>query len=763
MADFNVRKSTRTREPPSRFNQDAVAELELLDEELLAEEGEIQGVVQGDDDDDLPEDFIAGGLVPNPYQVPAGASADDDFDNELDHGDMDEDYEDEEFESLNEDKRSKGRDRTGTRWPTANPASGTLVYSRSRYARGLLDPKMRTSKEAIRRSVYGPDLADQSPAIQSLYRWRKERVLPSRKADRSGAGGYHRTFYQSDAQRNTEMTQDWTWYDEATGREALKRLQIYDDIDSNTAKEYLPTNKMDQEVIMGPYEDQRSFKIPYGSALDLNEPFADHIKDLPPKAQNACKRSGWLLNLGQRVQGIAWAPNQGGTEQYLAVITLPLRNPTEPLPGSDGQTRSSFRPQPPTKAAIQIWQFNVGEEAFIDHSHPPRLRQVICTDWGDPKVLKWCMVPRKYEPEDSTGKHLGLLAGVWSDGAIRVLDVTLPLSTTPTHYTHLRTAAFSALPPSGVFTSLTWLSSHSICGGTSSGSAAILSLSTHLSSPSPLANANPLIYSPLQSSYIIALTTCYPSRPHMLASTSVAGCISLTDLSRLSPATGFTPSNTVLGPRTRIARSSLVWHDWSQTLLSCDENATLHALPLRRFFGYTGLTRFRSGVGALAVSECHPFVAAGGNGGEVTTANVMHRAMSTKEGTWNMRWFRHEWQRKGGVKVQLKGLRGQNMAGLGADAASMEWQKDDGEKERSVSDKNVEGVVRITEGYRAESILLLKDHESLPKGINAIHEAQSAATAVAWNPNLHVGGWIAAGMASGLLRIEDVGVDAQFK
>jgi transcription factor C subunit 6 len=27
---------------------------------------------------------------------------------------------------------------------------------------------------------------------------------------------------------------------------------------------------------------------------------------------------------------------------------------------------------------------------------------------------------------------------------------------------------------------------------------------------------------------------------------------------------------------------------------------------------------------------------------------------------------------------------------------------------------------------------------------------------MSWNPNLHVGGWIAAGIANGLVRVEDV-------
>lgn len=54
----------------------------------------------------------------------------------------------------------------------------------------------------------------------------------------------------------------------------------------------------------------------------------------------------------------------------------------------------------------------------------PELRLVICTEWGDVKQLKWCPMPRIFRDEDSRGKvSLGLLAGIWTDGHVRILDV----------------------------------------------------------------------------------------------------------------------------------------------------------------------------------------------------------------------------------------------------------------------------------------------------------------------------------------------------
>ena len=68
---------------------------------------------------------------------------------------------------------------------------------------------------------------------------------------------------------------------------------------------------------------------------------------------------------------------------------------------------------------------------------------------------------------------------------------------------------------------------------------------------------------------------------------------------------------------------------------------------------------------------------------------------------------------------------------------------------------------RIAEGYKAERVHLLQDDKRVynqQDGVfyATIYEEASAITALAWNPNLHVGGWAAAGMGDGLLRVENI-------
>ena len=71
-----------------------------------------------------------------------------------------------------------------------------------------------------------------------------------------------------------------------------------------------------------------------------------------------------------------------------------------------------------------------------------------------------------------------------------------------------------------------------------------------------------------------------------------------------------------------------------------------------------------------------------------------------------------------------------------------------------------EGVSRITESYKLESEQLAKSDKGGEKGIvySTIFEDEAAVTCVVWNPNLRCGGWAAAGMGSGLVRVEDLAI-----
>lgn len=127
---------------------------------------------------------------------------------------------------------------------------------------------------------------------------------------------------------------------------------------------------------------------------------------------------------------MAWAPNQDGLVQYLAIIT-PITEEQKshyPDPLAD-KAAPAFRPSAPYPSALQIWAFKARREdsltKTLDMEFKPRLRLALCTDWGDLRRISWCPCPRakRDEDEEDVLKNVGLLAGVWGDGCVRVLDI----------------------------------------------------------------------------------------------------------------------------------------------------------------------------------------------------------------------------------------------------------------------------------------------------------------------------------------------------
>jgi transcription factor C subunit 6 len=134
------------------------------------------------------------------------------------------------------------------------------------------------------------------------------------------------------------------------------------------------------------------------------------------------ERNGWIINLGAKIQSLAWAPNHDEDTQYLAVA-LDQPDPKRSV------RQSAFDPTRAYKSSIQIWQFEAREAddlpKGLDPGNQPVLAKIICTEWGMCKEIKWCPVPKSSDNEADGKSHLGLMATVWSDGYVRVLDIAI--------------------------------------------------------------------------------------------------------------------------------------------------------------------------------------------------------------------------------------------------------------------------------------------------------------------------------------------------
>ena len=294
-------------------------------------------------------------------------------------------------------------------------------------------------------------------------------------------------------------------------------------------------------------------------------------------------------------------------------------------------------------------------------------------------------------------------------------------------------AGFESRPPNTICTCLTWLSATELAAGCANGFVAVwdvadIILSSANKPPgdttfrgedafkqSSYLTTYPYFYQALHQSYVLTMTCAYPDHPHFLASSSMDGYLRLTDLR--APL-----SDSVFSLRARHGATSLEYHQALQSFITPDENDYIRALPIRHFFSSLSFSRTDAAVLSISAGKCHTCVLVGSADGSVITTNPLPRVLKRKCQQHRQKWFQHEWTRKG------------------------------------------EGMSRITDGYKVETIEVFFKSNKGDKVVNdgivhsTIYEEEAGVTQVAWNPNLHCGGWAAAGMGSGLIRVEDIAI-----
>lgn len=237
------------------------------------------------------------------------------------------------------------------------------------------------------------------------------------------------------------------------------------------------------------------------------------------------------------------------------------------------------------------------------------------------------------------------------------------------------------------------------------------------------ANTGPWLSLQLHPTYILSLTTAYPTHPALLISSSLSGNLRLTSLR--APTTDY-----VLSARTRTPPSSVAYCDSLLSVVAPEETSeTLRLWGLRCFYSIIACGKLGNapgpGTGIVDVGKCHSSVAVGGADGSVIVTNPMRKALGKKDAGWQQVVFKHEWVRRLG-----QGPR--------------------------------QGMSRVTEGYKGEKVSFgVKYRGNYKETVveSTIFEEESAVTALGWNPNnSECGGWLAVGWGSGLVRIQDLAV-----
>lgn len=707
------------------------------------------------------------------------------------------------------------------------------------HSRGLPPTHGHAFRETIWRSLCGSSDQDILPFLLARDQWRFKRdiTFPSRKslaeASRQGVYGNVSLFGVPAEDLRSEATTGWNWYHDVTGLRFRKRQRL-ENIDDVTAQIHIAfTTEQDSMIVMGPTKAQQAYHLSHLSAMDFGqawekgpvttkEPFpspsnnieniqtSSHLPPGPTSQSDVSRyREGWLLNLGSKIQTLAWAPNRHGDgTQYLAVSTSCSSAQRNSVPASTDRRAPAFRPSPPYPSSIQIWAFRCAPASEglqkLDMTAKPRLVQVLCTLWGNIRQLQWCPVLR--DPRDlpeqqvnqAESTNLGLLGVISSDGDARILDVSVPspIEIGP-QYLSVKSAAFDAASSSSIYTCLSFVSPTDLLCGTASGSVDLFNIPHNTETRDHLASS-PTPYLTVQQSltYILTLSPAYPSPfPNLLASTSMSGIPILSDLR--SPST-----DKVLGTSARIANKNLVYSPHLRSYLFTSEGDAVIAYPIRRFFAGVRVARFmgQGTLTALATSRWHPCLLMGTSGGTVSCTNPLRRVIpSTKRGgesgAWVQKLCESHWvprKSKGNIVPTANvdsAIRTTHDAAAATPTTTTAAAAAAGEPLHPANNSNSPspptptppepnhldtlfhgpdtrpGTTRFHEGFRAEK----QDLSSLAKqrarglaaatGTETIYEEEQAVTAAEWNPNLECSGWVAVGWGGGVVRVQDLGYE----
>ncbi|KAF2727673.1 hypothetical protein EJ04DRAFT_505324 [Polyplosphaeria fusca] len=593
--------------------------------------------------------------------------------------------------------------------------------------------------------LFGPTEEEKRRTLLTRDHWSTQETLPERDA-----GGLRHSYNTSEEARKREIQNVQKWYDRV-GKKSFSQRQKSTSLARETGEGYLANSgSTDINMLMGAFATPRMYTLKQGQHLSTALPFL-----------NRENRHGWMLYLGTGIQDAQWAPHEHERTQYLAVAVEQKRMTGHQNKLLEYSKAPAFNPTKQFPASIQIWALEPTPTCLPSDRIPPRLAYVICAEWGAPEQFRWCPFVPDESVQDMDTIYLGLLAGIWSDGRVRILDIYFENSKTANpetkfvQYTH---AAFEISFRDTVPTCLQWLSATTLAVTTASGTIAYWTLS-HSSAFAPSShpagnpyNPPPRFHRVVADTYIITLQSGFPSQPHVVSIGTASGLSILIDLRDPS-------ADTCLSPRGRVFNTTQAWHEHTQSFVHPDEYHLLRHNPLRRFYMNFNTMRLESQIVRCATSPVHPGILVGGADGTVIASNPFMRFLNYKLSPWQQTWFRHEWRRS--VSEIPLPIGPQFSAPLSQLSSRPTTPLSD-------LDAVPDGVlnkplVRITEGYKVQQINLINSQKpgkekAVERSLLTIHEEKSAISVLAWNPNLRYGTWAVAGMADGLLRIEDVGV-----
>lgn len=563
------------------------------------------------------------------------------------------------------------------------------------------------------------------------------------------------------------------WY--RTARAAGSNRRSHQDLKGIDEARLGDQDCKERPVLLGSPDAPKLFRLDAHAPVTLN--ILEHDVGERTSASKS-KRNGWLLNIGKPVEALAWSYRSGSTKQYLTVASNSCKDARERAkPGYP------FVPSNASRSVIDIYEFmaetpeamtssksSMQSVHTISTGRVPKRRMAIYAEGGEIKCLKWSPM-EPLESSKGSEDHLGLLATVSTDGAVRVMDVSCPEDAQGTTFRTMPDIVFESKLADTVCTCVEWLSSSIIAVGCANGHIALWDLKERFDDQCEKNMASPNMYFQTVTGFITSLSNCLPSRPGMILVSNANGSSKLVQLPNYE-------ADIVSSPSSRYGSPFIVWLDALQYAFTSPDLYETKGHCLRRFWTSTFICRQPSPALCGATSSMHSTMLVGCADGSVTIFNPLRRVLANRHfigKDYRQTWFMHDWRRprpKHAANGEANGTDTREVPapeGVDKDRGSRDAQREmdypdglsriisgwkvDGYKEPGASDSREAGGTSKKAG--ADHMVAARSAQDGTM-FGTVYEEPSAVTVVAWNPNQCAGGWAAAGMADGLVVVEDL-------
>lgn len=322
--------------------------------------------------------------------------------------------------------------------------------------------------------------------------------------------------------------------------------------------------------------------------------------------------------------------------------------------------------------------------------------------------------------------------------------------------------------------SFTWLNMNRIAAGLSDGSVAVWSLH-----PCVMLQRHPVHSSP-----VIDIKSGYPSHPFVVATIPTGGVVTVTDLNRPNAELVYLPNLMVSFQPNLLAWSEHLRGFISLWPSSSPSNIALSFMAIRTWPQSRFVLAISGQPTCIAVGSFHPYLLVGSTDGSLWLSNPMRRIFFHKKQHRKLKVIQHDYQAspartgsngedgqevaRGTCRI-LHDFKAQSNAHPRHDKSGVQMrQRHDAQKKKDKKKRKSKKAKGKAKRAAAEEELDDVDEEELENEIEQDLEGRGTGdvvncdpltriSAVAWNPNIEFSWWGAAAMASGIVRIMDLG------